>query len=146
MIKFETVSYANPADVKMPRRSTPGSAGYDFYSPVEIVIEPGEKVKIFTGVKVRMNEDVVLMLYPRSSHGIAGVQLLNTVGIIDSDYYNNSTNEGQIVVQLINKGSETIVIPKGGKCCQGIFTNYFLTDDDEPLGKRRTGGFGSTGE
>ena len=138
---FENMDY----DIKVPQRATKYSAGYDFYAPFEIHINPGEDIKIPTGIRAHMLADEVLMIYPRSGLGFKYyVRLANSTGIIDSDYY-YSDNEGHIWVKLRNEGDKELVIKKGEAFCQGIFTKYLLVDGDNfEHGKDRNGGFGST--
>ncbi len=132
-------------EIKLPRRATSGSAGYDFFAPFDVVLKPGETVKIPTGIRVRIDEGWVLQLYPRSGLGFKyRLQLNNTVGIIDSDYY-NSDNEGHIFIKINNASNEgkTVEIPKGTAFAQGIFTEFGITEDDD-VSAVRNGGFGST--
>ena len=129
----------------LPKRATAGSAGYDFYSPADITLKPGETIKIPTGIRARMNEDWVLMLFPRSGLGFKfRLQLNNTVGIIDSDYY-NSDNEGHIFAKITNDSNEnkTVEIKSGAGFIQGLFVPFGITDDDD-TNEVRNGGFGST--
>ena len=134
----------NYDSIEMPKRATKGSAGYDFKMPFDITIEAGGTVTIPTGIRCKMNEDFVLMLFPRSGLGFKyGLHLKNTAGIIDSDYY-NADNEGHIMVRLVNPDSRPIEFKKGAGFAQGIFLMYGRTEDDEDAGQR-TGGFGSTG-
>lgn len=131
--------------IKLPRRATTGSAGYDFFAPFDIVLEAGQTAKIPTGIRVRIDEGWLLSLYPRSGLGFKfRLQLDNTVGIIDSDYY-NSDNEGHIFAKITNDSREgkTVTIPAGTSFMQGIFTEYGITEDDDADGVRN-GGFGST--
>ena len=131
--------------ISVPVRATAGSAGYDFFAPVEITLQPGETVKIPTGIRVEMEQDWVLKCYPRSGLGFKyRLQLNNTVGIIDSDYF-YSDNEGHIFAKLTNDTNEgkTLVIPAGTGFMQGIFVEYGITVDDAAEGVRN-GGFGST--
>ncbi len=131
--------------IELPKRATSGSAGYDFYSPVIVRLEPGETAKIPTGIRVRMDSDWVLMLFPRSGLGFKfRMQLNNTVGIIDSDYY-NSDNEGHIFVKITNDSNEgkTIDLAAGAGFIQGLFIPYGITEDDDAK-ELRNGGFGST--
>lgn len=131
--------------VKLPKRATSGSAGYDFYSPTEFVLKPGETIKIPTGIRASMNEDWVLMLFPRSGLGFKfRLQLNNTVGIIDSDYY-NSDNEGHIFAKITNDSNEnkTVEIKSGAGFIQGLFVPFGITEDDD-ANEVRNGGFGST--
>lgn len=133
------------AEIRLPKRATKGSAGYDFYAPFDFRLAPGETIKIPTGVRVRMDEDWVLHIYPRSGLGFKyRLQLNNTVGIIDSDYY-NSDNEGHIFIKLTNDSNEgkLLEVAKGSGFAQGIFLEYGITVDDEAEGVRN-GGFGST--
>ncbi len=132
-------------NIHLPKRATKGSAGYDVHTPFAFTLKPGETIKIPTGVRCRMDEDVVLFIYPRSGLGFKfRLQLNNTVGVIDSDYY-GSDNEGHIFVKITNDSNEgkTVDIPEGGAFAQGIFTEYLITEDDDAEGVRN-GGFGST--
>ena len=131
--------------VKLPRRATAGSAGYDFYAPVDLVVLPGKTVKIPTGIRVQMETDWVLKCYPRSGLGFKyRLHLNNTVGIIDSDYY-ASDNEGHIFSKITNDTNEDKIvrIPAGAGFMQGIFVEYGITVDDD-VETVRNGGFGST--
>lgn len=131
--------------IKLPKRATYGSAGYDFFVPVAITLEPGKTVKVPTGIRAKMEDDWVLKLYPRSGLGFKyRLQLNNTVGIIDSDYY-NSDNEGHIFAKITNDSNEgkTVEIAEGTGFMQGIFIEYGITLDDE-VTDVRNGGFGST--
>ena len=131
--------------LKLPRRATAGSAGYDFFAPADIVLEPGQTAKIPTGIRAEMEADWVLKLYPRSGLGFKyRLQLNNTVGIIDSDYF-YSDNEGHIFAKITNDSREgkTVEIPAGTGFMQGIFLEYGITLDDEAT-EVRNGGFGST--
>ena len=131
--------------IKLPARATAGSAGYDFFSPVDITLNPGETVKIPTGIRVEMEQDWVLKCYPRSGLGFKyRLQLNNTVGIIDSDYF-YSDNEGHIFSKITNDSNESksVSIQAGTGFMQGIFVEYGITVDDDAQGIRN-GGFGST--
>lgn len=131
--------------VELPGRATKGSAGYDFYSPFSFSLKPGESIKIPTGIRAEMEEDWVLKLYPRSGLGFKyRLQLNNTVGIIDSDYF-GSDNEGHIMAKITNDSREgkTLEIAAGTGFMQGIFLEYGITVDDDAQGIRN-GGFGST--
>ncbi len=131
--------------LKLPKRATKGSAGYDFYAPFDFSLKPGETIKIPTGIRAMMNEGYVLMLFPRSSLGFKyRLQLNNTVGIIDSDYY-YSDNEGHIFIKITNDSNEgkTVEIKAGEAFAQGIFLQFGVTIDDDTT-EVRNGGFGST--
>lgn len=131
--------------IKLPRRATLGSAGYDFFAPETIVLKPGETAKIPTGIRAEMEPEWVLKLYPRSGLGFKyRLQLNNTVGIIDSDYF-YSDNEGHIFAKITNDSREgkTVEIPEGTGFMQGIFLEYGITVDDT-ADAVRNGGFGST--
>lgn len=163
--KFEKVSFGQFADgwkdafgpteedeirkiynqIRLPRRATAGSAGYDFFAPVSLTLAPGETVKVPTGIRVWMEPEWVLKCYPRSGLGFKyRLQLNNTVGIIDSDYY-YSDNEGHIFSKITNDSKEgkTVRINAGEGFMQGIFTEYGITLDDDAT-EIRNGGFGST--
>ncbi len=132
-------------EIKLPKRATKGSAGYDFYAPVTITLKPGETIKVPTGIRAEMEVDWVLKIYPRSGLGFKyRLQLNNTVGIIDSDYF-YSDNEGHIFVKITNDTNEgrTVEIPGGTGFAQGIFLEYGITVDDE-VDTIRNGGLGST--
>ena len=137
-------------DFRMPFRASSGAAGYDIVNNTgaEIVINPGETVKITTYLKSYMQADEVLTLFPRSSHGFKYlVRLANSVGIIDADYFDNENNEGEIFLKLTNpeRSGKQLVIPHGEAMCQGIFSKVLRTDDDcLTHGPVRVGGIGST--
>lgn len=131
-------------DIKLPRRATAKSAGYDIYSPFSFELNPGETIKIPTGIKAYMQDDEVLKIYIRSSLGFKyDVTLSNNVGIIDADYA-NALNEGHIWIKLINHGDKTLSINKGEAIAQGIFEKYLKVDNDKPVKDERVGGIGST--
>lgn len=132
-------------NIRLPLRATAGSAGYDFFAPVDITLAPGETAKIPTGIRVEMEQDWVLKCYPRSGLGFKfRLQLNNTVGIIDSDYF-YSDNEGHMFMKLTNDSKEgkTLELGQGEGMVQGIFMQYGITEDDDADGVRN-GGFGST--
>ena len=143
---FEKISLKlDDDDVVLPKRSTSGSAGYDFFSPDDYEIPANGDVLIKTGIKAKMMSDECLFIYPRSSIGIKhNIMLQNTVGVVDSDYYNNKDNEGEIMVSLRNLSNQNFLLKKGERFCQGIFQKVLLTNDDTSKGERE-GGIGSTG-
>ena len=131
--------------IKLPKRATRGSAGYDFFSPVDFELKPGETIKIPTGIRVFIDSDWVLNIFPRSGLGFKyRLQLNNTVGIIDSDYF-NSDNEGHIFIKITNDSNEnkTVELNAGQGFAQGIFMPFGLVEDDDTT-DQRNGGFGST--
>lgn len=131
--------------LRLPRRATSGSAGYDFFAPFPFSLAPGQTIKIPTGIRVRMDEGWVLKLYPRSGLGFKyRLQMNNTVGIIDSDYF-FSDNEGHIFIKMTNDTNEgrTVEVKQGTGFAQGIFLEYGITEDDAAEGVRN-GGLGST--
>ena len=143
---FEVVADAHRkhpnTDIQLPKRGTKHSAGYDFYLPETITIAPRESVLIWSDVKAYMQEDECLILNVRSSQG-GKVMLANTSGWIDSDYYSNSSNDGNIGIFLKNISDEPYVIKKGDRVGQGMFLS-FLVSDNGNTDEIRTGGFGST--
>lgn len=131
--------------IHLPKRATIGSAGYDFYLPFDLILTPGESRIVPTGIRCKMNTELVLQIYPRSSLGFKyRLQLDNTVGIIDSDYY-DATNEGHIMIKVTNCTLEekTVSLTKETGFAQGVFLQYFKTKDDD-VKENRTGGIGST--
>lgn len=160
-MRFEKVSYDQYAsasgkqkddmlldeynNIRIPRRATVGSAGYDFFAPWNFTLEPGQTVKIPSGIRVLLDNDKVLQCYPRSGLGFKyRLQLDNCVGVIDADY-SNSDNEGHIFFKMTNdsRDGKTLTINRGDAFAQGIIAQYFITDDDDANGIRN-GGFGST--
>ena len=126
-------------ETELPRRATKYSAGYDFYAAVSAEIKPGEKYVIPTNTAVEMDEDDVLLIFPRSSYAIKfGLDLVNSVGVIDADY------KDQILICYRNTGDEPFFIKRGDRIAQGVFVKFLKTDDDKASGERN-GGVGSTG-
>ena len=132
--------------IELPKRSTKNSAGYDIKSIEDGIIKPGEYKRFKTGLKVSMNDDEVLYIYSRSSLGYKyGVTMVNSVGVIDSDFYNNIDNEGHFSVCLINQGEKDFEVKIGDRIAQGVFMKYLTVDNEEKIESERNGGFGSTG-
>jgi dUTP pyrophosphatase len=147
MRKFEVLSTYQNADVKIPKRATESSAGYDLASVEDITIMPNEIKMIPTGLKAQMPKNEALFIFARSSLGIKkGLMMTNGVGVVDADYYNNPANEGHLMVSLINIGDKPVQILKGERVAQGIFMGYQKTTDDEAGSMTRLGGFGSSGQ
>lgn len=133
-------------DIKLPQRATKYSAGYDIYSVCDFELKPRQTILMPTGIKFECDSDKFLMILPRSGQGFKfKVQLYNTAGVIDADYYNNANNEGHIWVKLYNDSPDgnTLSVKRGDAICQGIISPYFVVDDDES-NTIRNGGFGST--
>lgn len=131
--------------IKLPKRATTGSAGNDIFAPFDIEIPPKGTVKIPTGIRVLLDSDKFLAIYPRSGLGFKyKMQLWNSVAVIDADY-SNSDNEGHIWAKFYNDSPDgkTITIKQGEAMCQGIIQQFFKTIDDEADGVRN-GGWGST--
>lgn len=152
MRKFEIVKdeelhkyhYLNKENVILPKRQTIKSAGYDFYLPYDISICAGKNCIVKTGIKVMLEDDEVFEIYIRSSMAIKNsLVILNQVGIIDADYYNNNENDGHIMIALYNNSSSDIYLKKGDRIAQGIFKKYLITYDDD-VKISRVGGIGST--
>jgi len=139
------IEYYN--NLKKPKRATKLSAGYDFYSPFDFVLNPGETIKIPTGIRVKIDEGWVLKIYPRSGLGFKfRLQLDNSVGIIDADYY-NANNEGHIFIKITNDSNmdKIVNIKQGEAFAQGVFTIHGITIDDyDDIKIERIGGIGST--
>lgn len=130
-------------DIRLPERATVGSAGYDFFSPFNILLSPVESVIVPTGIRAKMENGWFLAMFPRSGLGFKyHLGLANTVGIIDSDFY-YSSSEGHILLKIVNNGDKDIFLEKGKAFAQGIFIPFGITFDDAATGIR-DGGFGST--
>lgn len=156
MRKFEKISFnqfqkdtnltkTEYEQLELPERSTRNSAGYDFYLLTDFTLLPNEIKTIPTGIKAQMNNDEVLLIIIRSSLGTKyNIRLVNQIGIIDSDYYNNESNEGHIFIKVQNEGTKILNLAKGDRIVQGIFTKYLITENEQNIQTKRTGGFGST--
>ncbi|WEV60615.1 dUTP diphosphatase [Streptococcaceae bacterium ESL0729] len=143
---FEVVSAYEDKGVNLPKRSTKHAAGYDIEASDKFVIKASEIGLVPTGLKAYMQDEEVLYLYDRSSNPRKkGIVLINSVGVIDKDYYNNPNNEGEIFVQMKNITDQDVLIEKGERIAQGVFMPYLVADGDLATGER-TGGFGSTGK
>lgn len=153
---FEVVEdkYRKHPDVetKLPERGSPNSCGYDFYSKEDYMLMPGTRHVFWTDVKAKMFFDNVLQINTRSGNGCKkGIVLANTIGYIDADYYGNKDNDGNIGICLVNMGDEPFPVTLGDRIAQGVFTRYYITDDDKYRNGSsetsiRKGGFGSTGK
>lgn len=132
-------------EIKLPTRATEHSVAYDFYSPVDITIQPKEKAFIWTDIKANMYYDNALLINVRSSMGKQPIMIANTQGWIESDYANNPDNDGNIGFNLLNLGDTPYEIKVGDRIGQGMFIKYLTTKDDNTTTKR-TGGFGSSGK
>lgn len=130
-------------NIKLPKRATAGSAGHDISIPFDISIAPGDKLKIPTGIRCKMDNGYVMLVFPRSSLGIKkGLVILNTIPVIDSDYY-NADNEGHIFICIKNTSNEVMKLFSGDNIVQAVFVP-FGTADDKEITSERTGGIGST--
>ena len=142
---FELISTEHDESL-IPQRATAHAAGYDFKASQDVHISPGNIALVPTGVKAYMQDGEVLNLYDRSSNPRKlGVVLINSVGVIDGDYYNNESNEGHIFVQFKNITDKVVSIKRGDRIAQGVFTPFLKVDNDN-TDTVRTGGFGSTGK
>jgi dUTP pyrophosphatase len=143
---FEIVQLYLEKDIFLPKRNTSHSAGYDLEAAETVIISPGEIIPCPTGLKAYMQDSEVLQIYPRSSLAVKKhLILINSVGIIDKDYYNNESNEGHIQVLLYNYGKEPVTIQKHERVAQGIFMTFLKADNEPNQHVKRLGGFGSTG-
>lgn len=126
-------------EYKLPSRDSNKTAGYDFYLIEDLEIKPNEIAKLPTGIKSCYNDDEVLLIIIRSSMGFKyNIRLVNQIGVIDSDYYNNKDNEGHIFIKIQNEGKEKLTLQKGEAIAQGIFVKYLITDTDNNLNIERT--------
>lgn len=129
-------------EIRLPSRATAKSAGYDFFSTVDLMLSPGKPTIVWTDVKAFMPENELLQLHVRSSMGKVPVILANGTGIIDSDYYSNPDNDGNIGIMLLNLSSHLHEIKKGDRIAQGVFVRFYTAEDG--VETERSGGFGST--
>ena len=149
MRKFEKISFEEfkksikddqnlYENYKLPSRNSTNAAGYDFYLLEDIEIGPNEIVKIPTGIKACFNPDEVLLLIVRSGTGFKyNIRLVNQVGVVDADYYNNENNEGHLFVKLQNESDKVLNFIAGDALVQGVFIKYLTTDDDQKIDKKR---------
>lgn len=143
---FEVISSYADEGIHIPERKTSGSSGYDLEASDDCIIWPHVVTAVPTGLKAYMQDDECLFIFIRSSMAFKkNITLANSVGIIDSDYYNNPDNEGHLILCLVNNNDKAITIKKGDRIAQGIFMKYLTCDNDCSDGQR-TGGFGSTGK
>ncbi len=142
-VKDEFVKY-DEKETKMPVRATKNSCGYDFYSPIDLTIKPGESELIWTNVKAFFNDNEVLFLFVTSKMGAKHIMIANGTGVIECDYYSNPSNDGNLGFRLINLGKDDYVIKRGDKIGQGVFTYFLKADNEEEVTAVRQGGFGST--
>ena len=145
---FEIAKGFENSNINLPVRSTKNSAGYDVEAAEDCIIpafKPGQKPTLVkTGIKAYMESDEVLILANRSSNpGKKGLILANSIGVVDSDYYENPDNDGHIMYAFFNFKAEDVEIKKGERIGQAIFQKYLVTDNDIAQGER-TGVFGST--
>lgn len=144
---FEIISDYKDKDIHLPMRKTAKSAGYDLEAAQDKLINAGQCGVIATGLKAYMQDDEYLGIHIRSSLAFKKhLNLINSQGVIDADYYNNPDNEGHIMIGLINFGTEDVFIQKGMRIAQAIFYKFLTVDDDIANDSVRQGGFGSTGE
>ena len=130
-------------DIKLPKRATRFSAGYDFFAPQKLELAPKQTVTVATGIRAIMPSEFFLAIFPRSGLGFKyKLRLDNTVGIIDADY-SQSDNEGHIFIRITNESDKHLSVDKGEAFAQGIFMQYFTTADDD-VTTERNGGLGST--
>lgn len=143
VVKSEFLKYGN-GDVKLPKRATKHSVCYDFYSPIDYTLKPNETKLIFTNIKAKFECDEGLFLASTSGLGKNGIILANGIGIVESDYYDNESNDGNLGFLLHNMGENDYKISVGDKIGQGYFAKFLTVDDEEEIVAVRTGGFGST--
>ena len=129
-------------EITFPTRGSSRAMAYDFYANQNYSVMPNEIVKVWTDVKAYMQDDECLIINVRSSMG-GKWMLANTSGWIDSDYYSNESNDGNIGIFLKNISGEVQTIFKGDRIAQGAFFNFLVADSGN-TDTIRTGGFGST--
>ena len=145
---FEIIESYKNKNINIPERKTSASAGYDIECAEDVVIPVftiGQKpILVKTGLKAYFQSNEVLLLVNRSSNPLKkGLVLANSIGVVDADYYNNPDNEGHIMFAYYNFSNEDVIIKKGDRIGQAIFTSFLISDNDKADGVRK-GGFGST--
>lgn len=144
---FEVAKGFEDKDIHLPKRSTMHAAGYDVEAAEDVIIpvyHPGMKPTLIpTGLKAYCMDDEWYMLVNRSSGPKKGFIMANSIGVVDSDYYENESNDGHFYFQYINCSDHDIEVKKGDVIGQVIFQKYLTVDNDEASGIRK-GGFGST--
>ena len=144
---FEIAKGLEDKDIHLPVRKTAHSAGYGIEAAEDTTIPkfvPGIKPTLIpTGLKAYCQEDECYLLLNRSSGPKKGFLMANSVGLIDSDYYENPDNDGHFYFSYFNCSDHDIEVKKGDIIGQVVFQKYLITDDDSAEGVR-TGGFGST--
>lgn len=149
-IKFEYVSRVleQNNNFSLPVKGSKNAAGYDFINPEEVTIQPKEIKYVKTGIKAMFPDNITLLLFNRSSNPKKkNLILINGVGVVDADYYNNEDNEGEIAFAFYNISAIPLTIQKGEKLGQGMFIKYEdISDYNSENVNERKGGFGSTGE
>lgn len=142
---FQIISAYEGKGLHLPVRKTAGSAGYDLEAAETVVLAPKAVTVVPTGLKAYMEGNEYLAVHIRSGISIKkGLMLVNSIGVIDSDYYNNPDNEGHIMIAYYNTQETPYTVEKGERIGQGIFLSYLTVDDDAAAGER-LGGMGSTG-
>ncbi|WP_126426478.1 dUTP diphosphatase [Brevibacillus marinus] len=147
-VKIKPLSPLLGSEIPYPRYATPGSAGLDLAACIEreIVIKPGERAKVPTGLAIQMPDaGVVGLVFPRSGNAWKyGVSLTNCVGVIDSDYI----GEIQVILQNLDN-EQPFVVKRGDRIAQLVFVPVFQAEltvvEELSETQRGTGGFGSTG-
>lgn len=144
---FEVVTAYKEKKIILPERKTDKSAGYDIACAQDVVLKAGKVTIVPTGLKAYMQEDEYLGIHIRSSMALKNsLSFINGQGIIDADYYNNTNNEGHIMLAIFNHGAADLAVKKGTRLAQGIFYKYLMIDgDNRNKGLVRQGGIGSTG-
>jgi dUTP pyrophosphatase len=142
---FEKIStQKDNSCVKIPTRASEHSIGYDVYAPINMLIPAHGDAKIPTGIKIFFPPNEGLFVYPRSSWGIKyGITLANGVGLLESDYYNNPDNEGELIVILHNRRDADFQVQAGDRICQCVFQKVMFANDK--VKTKRKGGIGSSG-
>mgnify|MGYP003306895346 CR=1 FL=1 len=143
-VKKELRKYDADAEIKMPVRATRTAVAYDCFSPIDEVVAPGETKTIFLNVKAYFNDDEALFLATTSGMGKKGVCLSQGIRVIESDYADNVSNDGNLGFMLYNHGEQDYVVKRGDKIGQCWFQKFLVVDNEVAPTAVRTGGFGST--
>lgn len=145
LVKKEFIKYGvDPSTLKKPYRATKYSVGYDCFTPVDVTIAPHTTELVFINFKAYFGTDEGMFTAITSGLSRKGINLANGVGIIESDYADNPSNDGNIGFLLHNNNDDPFSFKAGEKIGQIFFLKYLTVDDEVEPETIRTGGFGST--
>lgn len=142
MVDEEIIFEKIDEDARLPERQHENDAGYDLFSIEEVKIETGEVKTVGIGLKVKLPSELEAQIRPRSGLSLSGITVMNSPGTIDSGY------RGEVRVILANLLGDEIVIEKGDRIAQMVFTRVEhpkVKEGNLDETERGESGFGSTG-